>query len=183
MKGPIGNTTRQANARREEKKWGARQKEVMGSSCWEWRVPQQVAASDSMGWIIHAIKIQSIGSLFVIVAAPVTLWQTKRKLSTWLFFILASKFIRIRAFLKGISRWCVLFNTSRRRQWWKKIPLLAHGDRPTGLLQAMASATRRKEREKERKKKRCGFIMFVIESATAGCDIPNDSLTWTGLLG
>ena len=49
MKGPIGNTTRQANARREEKKWGARQKEVMGSSCWEWRVPQQVAASDSMG--------------------------------------------------------------------------------------------------------------------------------------
>ena len=25
------------------------------------------------------------------------------------------------------------------------------------------------------KKKRCGFIMVVIESAAAGCDIPNDS--------
>ena len=41
----------------------------------------------------YTIKIQSIGSLFVIVAAPETLWQTKRKLYTWLFFILASKFI------------------------------------------------------------------------------------------
>jgi len=25
-------------------------------------------------------------------------------------------------------------------------------------------------------KKRCGFIVFVIESATAGCGIPNDSM-------
>ena len=41
----------------------------------------------------YTIKIQSIGSLFVIVAAPETLLQTKRKLYTWLFFILASKFI------------------------------------------------------------------------------------------
>ena len=41
----------------------------------------------------YTVKIQSIGSLFVIVAAPETLWQTKRKLSIWLFFILASKFI------------------------------------------------------------------------------------------
>ena len=48
---------------------------------------------DSMAGIFHAIKIQSTGSLFVIVAAHETLWQTKRKLSTWLFFILASKFI------------------------------------------------------------------------------------------
>ena len=49
--------------------------------------------NDSLTGIIHAIKIQSIDSLFVIVAAPETLWQTKRKLYTWLFFILASKFI------------------------------------------------------------------------------------------
>ena len=31
--------------------------------------------------------------MLVIVASPETLWQTKKRLSTWLFFILASKFI------------------------------------------------------------------------------------------
>ena len=49
--------------------------------------------NDFLAGISHAIKIKSIGSLFVIVAAPETLCQTKRRLSTWLFFMLASKFI------------------------------------------------------------------------------------------
>ena len=40
---------------------------------------------------------------------------------------------------------------------------------------AKARATRRKEMERAKKKKRCGFIMFVNESAAAGCGIPNDS--------
>ena len=55
----------------------------------------------SLAGIIHAIKIQSIGSLFVIVTAPETLWHTKRKLSTWLIFILASKFIQH----PSVSQW------------------------------------------------------------------------------
>ena len=93
------------------------------------------------------------------------------------FHKFASKFIPIRAFHKAISRSCVLLrsNTSRLRQRWKIIPLLAHGSRPTGLIQGKASATTRKEMERA-KKKRCGFIMFVIESAAAGCGISNDSL-------
>ena len=117
MKGPIGNTTRQVT-RDEKKTNGERVKKeifvgfimlVMESATAGCGIPDNSSAG-----IIHAIKIQSIGSVFVIVAAPETLWQTKRKLSTWLFFILAYKFIRIREFLKGISRSCVLFNTSRR---------------------------------------------------------------------
>ena len=39
----------------------------------------------------------------------------------------------------------------------------------------------RKEREKERGE-RCGFIMFVNESAAAGCGIPNDSSKYDALL-
>ena len=48
--------------------------------------------------------------------------------------------------------------------------------------QADRLATRESTRDKKKrkierkKKKRCGFIMFVIESAAAGFDIPNDSL-------
>jgi len=34
----------------------------------------------------------------------------------------------------------------------------------------------KKRNGKSEKKKRCGFIMFVIESAAAGCGISNDSL-------
>ena len=107
MKGPIGNTTRQVT-RDEKKTNGERVKKeifvgfimlVMESATAGCGIP-----NDSLAGISHAIKIQSIGSMFVIVASPETLWQTKRRLSTWLFFILASKFIRIRAFLKGISR-------------------------------------------------------------------------------
>ena len=64
----------------------------------------------------------------------------------------------------------VLFNTSWRRQRWWIIPLLAHGNRPTSLPQGKACATRKKEMERV-KKKRCGFIMFVIESAAEGCGI------------
>ena len=47
-------------------------------------------------------------------------------------------------------------------------------DRATGLLQGKARATRRKEMERKQKKKRCGFIMFVFESAAASCGIPDD---------
>ena len=106
-----------SHARREEKEWRARERSHgfimlgMESATAGCGIP-----NDSLARIIHAMKVQSIGSLFVIVAAHETLWHTKRKLSTWLFFIHASKFIRIREFLKGISRSCVLFNTSQRRQ-------------------------------------------------------------------
>ena len=101
-------------------------------------------------------------------------WHSRKRYISNKF---ASKFIPIRAFHKAISRSCVLLrsNTSRLRQRWKIIPLLAHVSRPTGLIQGKASATTRKEMERA-KKKRCGFTMFVIESAAAGCGIPNDSL-------
>jgi len=118
MKGPIGNTTRQAT--RDEKKRNGEQDKKKSCGLIMFVFESATAGcgilNDSLTGIIHAIKIQSIDSLFVIVAAPEMLWQTERKLSTWLFFILASKFIRIREFLKGISRLCVLFNTIRRRQ-------------------------------------------------------------------
>jgi len=74
------------------------------------------------------------------------------------FHKFASKFIPIRAFHKAISRSCVLLrsNTSRLRQRWKIIPLLAHVSRPTGLIQGKASATTRKEMERAKKKKDVG---------------------------
>ena len=88
----------------------------------------------------------------------------------------ASNYIRICAFHNAISRSYVLLrsNTSRRRQTWKKIPLLTHGGRPTGLLQSKARARQEVKKWKQRKKKRCGFIMLVIGSAAASCGIPSD---------
>ena len=90
----------------------------------------------------------------------------------------ASKFIRVRAFHKAISRSCVLFNTSRQK--WKIIPLLAHGDRPTGLPQGLPRQARReekkrKEMERAKKKKDVGSSN-VIESTAAGCSIPNNQV-------
>ena len=41
-------------------------------------------------------------------------------------------------------------------------------------------ARREEKKWQERKKKRCGFIMFGIESAAAGCDIPNNTFTTCG---
>ena len=91
-----------SHARRKEKKWRARERSHgfimlgMESAAAGCDIPNY-----SLAGIIHAIKIQSIGSLFVIVTAPETLWHTKRKLSTWLIFILASKFIQH----PSVSQW------------------------------------------------------------------------------
>ena len=38
-------------------------------------------------------------------------------------------------------------------------------------------ARREEKKSKERKKKRCGFIMFVIESTAAVCGIPDSILS------
>jgi len=55
------------------------------------------------------------------------------------------------------------------------IPLLAREE--SHRLTTMKYARREEKKgRKSEKKKRCGFIMFVNESAAAGCDIPNDSL-------
>jgi len=43
-------------------------------------------------------------------------------------------------------------------------------------LTARQGKRARREEMERAKKKRCGFTMFVIESAAAGCGIPNDSL-------
>ena len=154
MKGPIGNTTRQAT--RDKKKRNGESERKKSSTLIVFVFESAVAGcgipNDSFAGIIHAVQRQSIGSLFVIFAAPETLWQTKRKLSTWLIFILASKFIRIPAFLNGISRSCALFNTSRRRQRWKIMPLLAREESHWLTTMKYARREENKWRQGEKKK-------------------------------
>ena len=47
---------------------------------------------------------------------------------------------------------------------------------PIGNTSRQGTRDKKKRNEDRERKKRCGFIMFVNESAAAGCDIPNDSL-------
>ena len=100
----------------------------------------------SLAGIIHAIKIQSIGSLFVIVTAPETLWHTKRKLSTWLIFILASKFIPH----PSVSQWnfsVVRFVQHKSTETKMKNNALAGTRRVSLAYDNEVRATRRKQME------------------------------------
>ena len=50
-----------------------------------------------------------------------------------------------------------------------------HMKGPIGNTSRQGTRDKKKRNEDRERKKRCGFIMFVNESAAAGCDIPNDS--------
>ena len=89
-------------------------------------------------------------------------------------YTFASKFIGVHAFHNAISRSCVLFNKSAKAKMIKNSFADTWGQ--ADMLTTRQSTRDKKRNGEKAKKKRCGFIMFVFESAAASCGIPNYSL-------
>ena len=84
-------------------------------------------------------------------------WQERSQFDHKLWFTMHSTFaytfIRIRAFHNAISRSCVLFNTSRRRQrWWINFFALAH-EQADRLTTRQGTREEKKRNWKSEKKK------------------------------
>ena len=97
--------------------------------------------------------------MLVIVASPETLWQTKKRLSTWLFFILASKFItHQRVSQRNFSVMRFVQHKSRET----KMKTLGKHMKGAVSNTKRARATRRKEMESKTKKRVVGSSCLYL---------------------
>ena len=164
-----------SHARRKEKKWRARERSHgfimlgMESATAGCGIP-----NDSLAGISHAIKIQSYRfSVRYRRRSRDALAYEEKALHLALLHTCVQIYTHPRISQRDFP---VMRFVQHKSTETKMINNSFAGTLGTGRQAYHKPWQARREEKKGRKKekKRCGFIMFVNESAAAGCDIPND---------